>query len=119
MIFDGKPTSRITEAEITAIVDARVAEDQYVDFKARPYLSGDAATHELIKDVAAFANAAGGYLIIGIREDGDGRANAIVSVEAPESVRRSMVDRCLASIEKRIPELDIRLFTVNGSTVVV
>lgn len=119
MIFDGKPTSQITVAEIAAIVHGRVAEDQYVDFKARPYPSGDAGTHELIKDVTAFANAAGGYLIVGIGEDGESRANALVNVEAPESVRRSMMDRCLARIEPRLPELDIRIYSVNGNSVVI
>lgn len=119
MIFDGKPTSQITIDQILAVVNDHRPEDQYVDFKARPYPSGDAGTPELIKDVCAFANAAGGYLIIGIGENGQGRANGFVSVEDAEAVRRSMLDRCLARIDPRLPELDIRILSVNGNNVVI
>ena len=75
MIFDGKPTSQISVAEIEVLVTERVSEDQYLDFKKQPYPTGDAGAREMIKDVSAFANAAGGYLIIGIEEDGQGRGN--------------------------------------------
>lgn len=119
MIFDGKPTTAITTAEIEALVTDHVAEDQYLDFKARPYLATDEGTTELIKDVCAFANAAGGYLIIGIGEDGQGRANGFVNVADAESVRRSIIDRCFARIEPRLPTFEARVFSVNDRNIVV
>lgn len=50
------------------------------------YPSSDAGTKEIIKDVTAFASADGGYLIIGIAEDGEHRASRIVNVEDTESM---------------------------------
>lgn len=118
MIFDGKPTSQITLPELEAIVANHVGEDEYLDFKAQPH-SGSSATHELIKDVCAFANAAGGYLVIGIAEDGEGRAIEFVTVQNAEAVRRSMIDRCFARIEPRLPTLDVRVFPINGNSIIV
>jgi Putative DNA-binding domain len=119
MIFDWKKTSDITISEIEALVTDHASEDQFLDFKAQPYPAGDVGTPELVKDVSAFANAAGGYLIIGIGEAGPGRANGFVHVENAESVRRSMIDRCFVRIEPRLPELDIRVFSVNGKDLII
>ncbi len=118
MIFDGKPTSQIQISELESLVADHVGEDEYLDFKALPH-SGSNATHELIKDVCAFANAAGGYLVIGVAEDGEGRASGFVPVQNAEAVRRSMIDRCFARIEPRLPTLDVRIFLINGNSIVV
>ncbi len=118
MIFDGKPTSQISVAELQALVTEHVPEDQNLDFKARSYPPGDAGTPELIKDVCAFANAAGGYFILGIGENGQSLATGLVHVDNAEAVRRSIIDRCFARIEPRLPDLDIRVFSVDGKDII-
>ena len=119
MIFDGKPTSEITPAEIEALVNGKVQEDAFLDYKARPYTRDAHGAHELVKDVSAFANAQGGYLIIGIGEEAGNprRANAFVNVEDPEGERRRMIDLCFEKIEPRFTELDIRAISIDNTTV--
>lgn len=119
MIFDGKPTAKITAEDIRRLVAEHVREDQFLDFKRDPYPANDYGRQELAKDVSAFANAAGGYIIIGIAENGEGRAEAVVPVADAESVRRSMRDRCLTIIEPRLTELDIGIIRVDDHDIIV
>ncbi len=119
MIFEGKPTRDITVDEIRQLVIDRVAEDRYIEYKQSPYFRTDGGTKELIKDVSAFANADGGYIIIGIEEDDQRRANRFVHINDLENERTSMIDRCLAKIEPRIQELDIRPFQIDGCDILV
>jgi len=118
MIFDGKAARDITAEDIRRLVDEHVAEDRHLDYKQAPYPSNPSGTYELLKDVCAFANADGGYLIVGIREDGQNRADALVNIEDPESVRRSVRDRCLTRTDPRLTP-DISVVEVNGSNVVI
>lgn len=119
MIFDGKPTRDIAVDEIRQVVAEQVAEDRHLDYKRCPYPSTDSGTRELLKDVTAFANADGGYLIIGVEEDGAGRAAGFINVENADNERRSIIDRCIPRIEPRLRELDIRGIDVDGNTVLV
>lgn len=119
MIFDGKPAQAISPDEIGQLVADGVAEDCHLDYKERPYQSNDYGTAELAKDVTAFLNADGGYLIVGVKEDGTGRAVGFVNVDDPEGVRRSIIDRCLARIDPRPPHLSVGLLTVDGKNVVI
>lgn len=119
MIFDGKPASHVTAADLRRLVEERTQEDQFFEYKRDPYPSNDGGKRELIKDVSAFANAAGGYIIIGLSEDGEGRASAITGVPDAAAVQRSILDRCLTLIEPRLTQLDIACIDVDGHAVVV
>lgn len=119
MIFDGKPTNQITADDLRSLVTDGVREDQFVDFKRVPYPPSDAGKRELLKDVTAFANAAGGYILIGVDENGEHRASELVGVVDAERVRRSMLDRCLTLIDPRLIELDIGIITVEENRIVV
>lgn len=61
-----------------------VPEDSDLDFKSTLPSTSDGDTKETAYDIAQFANAAGGLLILGVEEDGDGRATAVAGVEAPD-----------------------------------
>lgn len=119
MIFDGKPTRMISVEELQQLVEDHVAEDRYLDFKQEAYAQSDRGTRELLKDVTAFANADGGYIVIGAEENGEGRASALCNIEDPEAARQSMIDRCLTKIEPRLTQLDIGVFNVDGTNVIV
>lgn len=121
MIFGGKPTSAITPADIQVLLVERVREDAFLDYKARPYQRDTNGVHELVKDVSAFANAQGGYLIIGIGEElgTTRRPGGLVNVEDAEGERRRIIDHCFEKIEPRLTELDIRSIVVDGKTLLV
>lgn len=119
MIFDGRPIREITIDDLRGLVTDRTAEDKNLEFKRAAYLQTDAGTKELIKDVTAFANSEGGYIIIGISENGDGRATEFFNVLEPEQVRRSIIDRCLHRIEPRLRNIDVGIFEVDGNSILV
>ena len=76
----GKPLEQVTAADITALPDNGIAESHYVEFKLQiPDLKPEKAKREFLKDVTAFANASGGAIIFGIRDD-KGVAQEIVDV---------------------------------------
>lgn len=121
MILDDKPTSAITVEEIQALVEDGAPEDAFLDYKAKPYRHDADGIHELVKDVSAFANASGGYLLIGIGPDSNDprHPGGLVNVENPERERRRMIDHCLEKIEPRLPWLDIRTISVDGKNLLI
>jgi hypothetical protein len=120
MIFDGKPTREITADEVRQLVTDHIAEDVNLDYKEKAYDPRDPNSGaELLKDVSAFANADGGYLVIGVRDDGAGCAAEFVNVPNAESARQSMISRCLEKIEPRLNGLDVRCFDVDGNFVLI
>jgi len=62
------PLSEVNAEALDALVANAVAENRYLDYKERLPGDGDADKRELLADVTAFANSAGGDLIHGIRE---------------------------------------------------
>ena len=118
MTVHGKPTEEITSTEIESLVSDGVEEGVFLDYKARPHARDAAGIHELLKDLSAFANAQGGYLIIGIGEAAGAprRPGGFVNVEDLEGVRRRIIDLCLEKIEPRLTELDIQGIDVDGKT---
>lgn len=57
------------ENEIKGLIQNRVPESLNLEYKACAALTNDGWRGELIKDVAAFANSAGGTIVYGIIED--------------------------------------------------
>lgn len=119
MIFDGKPTRDITIGELRQLVEGNVAEDSRLDFKREGYPQTPSGTKELLKDITAFANADGGYIILGVEENEQSRAIAFSNIQDADAKRQSIIDRCLSRIEPRLRELDIGLFDIDGNSVLV
>ncbi len=119
MIFDGQPTNQIMPADLKRLIDDSVQEGIHLDYKREPYRRTPGGTKELIKDVCAFANAEGGYIIIGIEEDGNRNPVKFISIDDPELHRTSIIDRCLARIEERLPFLDVGIVDVDGSSLLI
>ena len=63
-----KPFPQINYSDIENLVDQRLAEGTNLDYKIE-LGNPDKAKKELAKDVSAFANSGGGYLILGISND--------------------------------------------------
>ena len=66
------PSPEVTEEHLSRLVTENVREDADLDFKLKRYGKDD--KQELAADIAAMANARGGLIIIGIRENDDGVA---------------------------------------------
>lgn len=58
----------LTINDILEIVDKEIPEGREVDYKGKLELGSDSKNKEFLFDVTSFANASGGFLIIGVRE---------------------------------------------------
>lgn len=65
-----KPLDEISEDDLQALVTDKVAEKKTIEYKGAALPgNADADKKEFLADVSSFANAAGGHLIYGIKED--------------------------------------------------
>lgn len=121
MIFDGKPIDEITDEELDAIVQENIRERQHLEFKVTVNHRDDGDRLELLRDIGSLANGGGGYVIIGIRDDGQGRAVKFEPSLVGDTARiaKSIASLCQDHIRERIDELGIRERNVKGNPLVV
>lgn len=108
----------IRAADIRSLVNRRVVEGQFVDFKEEMYAHTDEGKHELAKDVSAFANAYGGDIFVGVRAE-NGIATNITPVKSAARETEWLLQVCHDLIEERISGLDAMPIRVKGGAVVV
>ncbi len=70
----GADLADLTEADLRALVEGQVREDDDLDFKRERYGGSDAQKRELAADIAAMANHRGGVILVGIRDENDAAA---------------------------------------------
>ncbi|GAI53706.1 unnamed protein product, partial [marine sediment metagenome] len=121
MIFDGRPIDEIADEELDAIVQEHVKERQHLEFKITVNYHDDDEKLELLHDIASLANGGGGYLIVGIRDDGQGRAAKFEpsSLGDIRNIARSIASLCQDHIRERIDGLEIRERNVKGNPLVI
>lgn len=121
MIFDGKPIDDISDEEIDILVGEHMSERQHLEFKATLNHQDDSDRLELLRDIASMTNAGGGYIIIGIHDDGNGRAQTYAAnlLGDRQRIKQAITSLCLDHISDRIDGLEIRLREVKGNPLVI
>jgi len=121
LIFDGKLIDDISDEEIDKLVKEHMSERQHLEFKVTLNHEGYKDRLELLRDIASLANAGGGYLIIGIRDDGKGHAQRYEPnmVGDTQRIKQAIASLCLEHIRDRIDGLEVRLRTVRGNPLVI
>lgn len=109
-----KPLAAIGTEDIEALLKERTHESRTLDYKRDLLLSKDEDKRELARDVASFANSAGGDIVFGVEEAKDaekknlGYPGRIVGVDCPnfdatkqrlESIVRDTLDPRVQGIE--------------------
>jgi hypothetical protein len=104
-----------TQAQFDQLVASKVQEGPQLDFKRElPSAWNEKAKHDLISDVSAFANAAGGALVYGIAQDGDGRAASIVpQVFNPDTGSMQLESILREGVEPSMPGLQVHPIPVD------
>ena len=99
------------QTDIEKLIKDKIAEGQSIEYKEKMYERNDESIREMLRDITAFANAYGGYLIIGIKEDDEdqGIPTEILGVENAEEERDRISSLCLSSIDPRIPGFEIQI----------
>lgn len=129
--INGKSFLDCSIKELKQILDNQdYRESEYVDYKKSfeiseiPKNNTDAlnrAKAEFRKDVCAFANSQGGYLIYGIKEDGKAVPHVITGIPIAgknTEAFENTVKNTLQTIKPRIPHIEIR-FLEHGENYVV
>jgi len=104
MLFRGKQLEDITEADLEALVEGQVSETKTIEYKQALPARSDSAKKEFLADVSSLANAGGGHLVYGIREE-EGVPQEICGLEVTnvdaETLRLESMMR--DGIDPRIP----------------
>ncbi|MFC1971258.1 helix-turn-helix domain-containing protein, partial [Chloroflexota bacterium] len=98
-----------------------MSERQHLEFKVTLNHQDESDRLELLRDIVSFANGGGGYLIIGIRDDGEGHAQKYEPdmIGDRQKIKRAITSLCLDHIRDRIDGLEIRLRTVRSYPLVI
>ncbi|MEM9805607.1 MAG: ATP-binding protein, partial [Cyanobacteria bacterium P01_D01_bin.56] len=136
MVFQ-KRLLDLQQSDVERLIDEKVTENSEVEFKKTlptkkgepdPWIRGDnrigdRARNEIIEELIAFANAYGGYLVLGMQETDDKppRANGIHALPQCVELAERLRFQCRDCIEPQIPLLEIVgiPFTADGSGVIV
>lgn len=110
----------ISPPEILNVIAQRAVEDDYLEFKAELLHPGKSpkavedAKEDLLADLVAFANAAGGLILIGVAEDA-GRALSLapMTVDEAEKLANTIRDMASAHIKPGILQLEVVPFQMD------
>jgi hypothetical protein len=103
MLFN-KPISQLERDDLQRLIDDGVLEKKRLDYKLQFTGNSDGDKKELLYDLSSFANAGGGYLIFGMREQ-NGTPVSIEGID-PDAVDREklrMEQLLQTGVEPRIP----------------
>ncbi len=108
---------------IQALVDNEVEESKWLEYKQTICLDSDGDKKEFLKDVSAFANTEGGYLIYGIAEgegEDKGKPKEIVGIEGSvDEIKQRMEQILETGLAPRLYGHTIQSYTIDDKTVLV
>lgn len=101
-----KPLEELEFQDIERLKTDKICESQILDYK-RKLLTDN----KLLKQVSAFANTQGGFLIIGVKETGKGGyPKEISGIDKNEVNKERMEQIILGNIQ---PRLDVKIYTID------
>ena len=109
-----RPISQVTADDIRALVEDAVSEGRDIEFKQVLPGTSDSDRKEFLADVSSFANAAGGVVIYGLREEegvpveivGIGRVDVDLEILRLENLLRDALDPRLPGVSLGTVEVD-------------
>lgn len=106
----GAEADQLTPAHLQQICDMHLPEDIDLDFKGEDGYTprGQTGYDELAKDVTGLANARGGLIVIGIREDAQGCAECLNTVSVDDSKINAMTSALRGRIIPWHQDISIR-----------
>ena len=107
MVFGHRSISGISNFELKLLIGKE--ENQWLEFKLHAYhhsTNNQVDIRKICTDITAMANAEGGYIFIGVKEQ-TGKAEELVGVIDPDTLVDSIIHLCLPNIYPPIPEVEV------------
>ena len=120
MAFENKALEAVDESDLQALITDGVTEGKTIEYKQELPGNDYEAVREFLSDVSSFANAAGGHLIFGVREDGglpveiDGLQNINV-----DQVKQRLENSIRDNMEPRLPGISVQEIPLQSGEVVI
>lgn len=84
--------SNINIDDVKTLIGNGITEGQNIEFKQEVWAKSDEEIREMLRDISAMANAYGGYIVVGMKEDGDsGKALQLLEVLNAEDEEGSYI----------------------------
>lgn len=108
----GEPAGPLTNAMIDAAVAQGIPESDELDWKAVLPAQREFKQSDYIKDIAAFANAGGGMLVFGIKEEDKAAVERTDAGDFNENYERTIQQTCMTAITP--PVFGVRSYFVGA-----
>jgi len=105
-MFGNLDLESIKESNLQDLIDQRVEESIILEFKKE--LASN--SKEVAKDLSSMANSEGGFVIYGIQEDADGRANSINWINSSENFEEKIENITATTIN---PPISFKVFPIH------
>ena len=119
MPIRSKPLREIVEADLVDLIKREIREDRTLDFKQELRLD-DSGKLDLLQDITAMANAAGGMLLYGAVEGKTDDRGMIVAVKGmtmvPDEIQSQVENLLRDSIDERIHGLEHRAIPLSDGS---
>lgn len=106
-----KPLTDLTHEDLCELIG--VPESDRIEYKRGAYGRNDEQTREMLRDISSFANATGGYLLLGVATDAEEQASEIVGIPDADTEAARMLSSCRANIQEWISGLTFHLVPVS------
>lgn len=115
MVLGNRSLHELSLDDFQALIANRVPEGPYLDYKQTAYSGRPSDIREMLKDIISLANAGGGYLVMGISEDGFNRPIGICPIDDLVNKTQGIRQACLDGVQERIDHLEVNYFEVESN----
>lgn len=120
MILGDRSLYDLSLSDFQGLIDNRVPEGPHLDYKATAYSGHPPDIREMLRDVIAMANAGGGYIVMGIHEDGFSRPVDFSPVDDLVVRTNSIARACIDGVQERIDNLEVNCYeTAENEGIIV
>ena len=113
MILDDRSLYELTLDDFRTLVENHVPEGPHLDYKETAYRGRPVDIREMLRDVISLANVGGGYLVMGVREDGFNRPVEICPIDGFLDRSQAIRQACLDGVQDRIDGLQIAGYEIE------
>lgn len=125
--LSGTRLGDVSLSDVKRLIDDAVPESLHIDYKQELHLDTQDQKKEFLRDVTAFANAEGGLLVYGVKEDRDSNGKTTGVPLAGPGTTLSNRDEDKLSIEhllrdgidERLPSYELEILPVSGNDHIV